>query len=151
MPNTLYSDPDLGVHRYQLAVEVDDQGQVQALALAQIVLDIGGRPVGAKQNGKDGVEFTVPMPAVTALQALVDAELSGKTQVGKGHIEMWIRNATIETGAGTGPWFHYTEKVAGSGIVPAEDIMRNPVLALDPGPINSIGGAAIGSVNSAIA
>ena len=141
MSHKLYVDPQTKTHRYELCVAVD-AGVVQAEAKACCILDDEGRQVQAD------VSFAV---ATAELQALVDTELIGKKMAGKGHIELWIRDGEIEQGKGTGPWFHYRENVAASGLVPERQENRNPVLPADTIPYASIQAAAVGAVNSAIA
>ncbi len=151
MSHELHVDPDLETHRYQLCVGVDESGVVQADALACCVLDIDGRGVPAREDGKNGVSFAIAGADVAVLQGLVDAELSGKEMAGKGRIEFWIRDSEIEQGKGSGPWFHYSEKVEASGIVPARTESRNPTLPAATIPYDGIESAAVGAVNSAIA
>ncbi len=151
MSHTLYVDPIIGKHRYQLCVEVNESGAVQADARACCVLDDGGRQVAANEDGKNGVAFILDSADVADLQPLVDAELRGQTMIGKGHIELWIRDSEIEQGKGTGPWFHYSEKVEASGLVPERSESRNPVLPADTIPYDAIQAAAVGAVNAAIA
>ncbi len=148
MANTLYTDPGIGVHRYQLCIDVDEAGTVQASAKACCILDNSGNPVLAKDGG---VDFTVPAADVTALQALVDTELSGKTQSGTGRIELWIKDGALEKGANEGPWFHYQESVAANGLIPASTPSRNPALAVADANMDSLGSAAVAAVNTAIA
>lgn len=151
MSHELYVDPDLGTHRYQLCVAVNASGVVQVDALACCVLDIDGQGVPAQEDGKSGVAFAIADADVAVLQDLVDAELDGKEMVGKGHIEFWIRDSEIEQGDGTGPWFHYREEVAATGLVPAHQESRNPVLPADTIPYDAIESAAVSAVNAAIA
>ena len=151
MLHTLYVDPQFGTHRYQLRVGVDDSGAVHADALACCDLDNAGSPVMAKEGDKNGISFTLDAADVRALQPLVDAELRGKTMVGKGHIEFWIRDSAIEQGRGTGPWFHYREKVAAVGLIPERQEGRNAVLPTATIPYDAIQLAAVSAVESAIA
>ncbi len=151
MTHTLYVDPMIDTHRYQLCVDVDESGAVQSDALACCDLDIDGRSVRAKEAGKNGVGFTLSDADVAAIQTLVTAELSGKTMAGKGHIEFWIRDSVIEQGKGTGPWFHYREEVAAGGLVPGRQENRNPVLPSATIPYATIQAAAVGAVKAAIA
>ncbi len=155
MLHKLYVDPQFKTHRYQVRVGVNESGVVQADARACCDLDNAGSSVRAKEGDKDGISFTLSDAAdaadVAALQALVDAELNGKAMTGKGHIEFWIRDSEIEQGRGTGPWFHYREKVAAAGLVPARQENRNPVLPAATIPYDAIESAAVGAVNAAIA
>lgn len=151
MSHELYTDPDTGKHRYEVRVEVDESGAVQADAIARCSLDIGGRSVQATEAGKDGVSLTLADADVAALQALVDSELAGKEMAGKGRIEFWIKGAEIEQGKGTGPWFHYREMVEASRLTPERHEPRNPVLPADTIPYAGIQAAAVGAVNAAIA
>ena len=150
MSHTLYVDPKLGTHRYQLRVEVNERGNVQAEALACCDLDNFGEQVRAKEDGKDGISFTLEDADVTALQALVDPELRGKAMIGKAHIEFWIRDSEIEQGRGTGPWFHYRHKVAVRGLVPEHQENRNPTLPTATIPYATIQSVAVDAVESAI-
>ncbi len=151
MSHMLYVDPQLETHRYEVRVGVNRYGKVQADAIARCVLDIDGRQVRAMEAGKDGVSLTLADADVTALQTLVDVKLVGKTMDGKGRIEFWVKDAAIEQGRGTGPWFHYREKVEASGLAPERHEARNPVLPADTIPYAGIQAAVVDAVNSAIA
>ena len=153
MSHTLYVEPDLGTHRFEVRVGVNERGhKVQADAIARCTLDVDGRQVQAKEGDKDGVSVTLEAADVAALQALVDAELAGKKMAGKGRIEFWVRDSEIEKDKkGTGPWFHYRELVEASGLSPERHEPRNPVLPADTIPYAGIQSAVVDAVTAAIA
>ena len=151
MSHTLYVDPTIGKHRYQLCIGVDESEVVQAEARACCVLDNGGSQVSAQEDGENGVAFAIADADVAVLQGLVDAELNGKEMTGKGDLEFWIRGSKIEKGKGTGPWFHYRETVAASGLAPEKQENRIPVLPAATIPYDAIEAAAVSAVEAAIA
>lgn len=151
MTHELYVDPELGTHRYQLCVGVDEDGVVQSEARACCALDEDGRAVLATEDGENGVSFALDAADVKPLQVLVNTALNGKEMAGKGHIEFWIRDFEIEQGKGTGPWFHYREQVEATTLIPGRQENRNPVLPSATIPYDAIEAAAVDAVEAAIA